>query len=524
MPVPDNYKIDAPFYPIVYVRGYAMTSSERENVFNDAYYGFSVSSVEKRDVPPPKYFETDIFEGQLIRFMKMEKGYADAFNDGERFHQDPSRSIWVCRFYDMDYVRKEIRSIESHAEELRELVCKTIPLRLKANNVDLGKQDRDYKVILIAHSMGGLVCRTLIQNILPKEGQDPKRWIHRLVTIGTPHRGIELGAIPDILENLMTSTLNPFDSNIFKETRMREYLKLGQKKAEGKKYKYDVHSLGPRDTDKSFPVKRCLCIIGSDHSSYGGVKHATGGFSDGLVKQDRAYVVEGEVPKDNKYANENMAFWVNVHRAHSGFRGIVNSYESFENIRRFLFGNIKVEIHLEEVNIPAPAEENVECFYDFEFLLSIRGTGVYLHRREQNPCENAIRRTRQEIKANPSFILHTAFMNSNLKVSGDPFSHFALTLRVVEHRVKPGFLWDSHYPGRQIYSETLEIRVGDSDPQKPGDEAQYRWFSERGDWKDIEANNDEGVYRFRLREAGSMSGSFAIKAGPWPDGSTKDEK
>ena len=66
------HKISPPFYPIVYVRGYAMTEGERDDVFHDAYYGFSATSVEKRDAAPPKYFEVDIFEGQFIRLMKMK--------------------------------------------------------------------------------------------------------------------------------------------------------------------------------------------------------------------------------------------------------------------------------------------------------------------------------------------------------------------------------------------------------------------------------------------------------------------
>src|SRR5690606_16574049 len=137
--------------------------------------------------------------------------------------------------------------IETHAEDLRQLVCETVPTRLKECGVDLGPGDRDYKVILIAHSMGGLVCRTLIQNLLPAAKQDPCRWIHRLVTIGTPHRGIDLGAIPDILEAVVAETLNPFDSATFSEKRMREYLKLSPA--------YDVHSIG-----EAFPASRCFCL------------------------------------------------------------------------------------------------------------------------------------------------------------------------------------------------------------------------------------------------------------------------
>lgn len=38
------------------------------------------------------------------------------------------------------------------------------------------------------------MCRTLIQNLMPHQhDKDPKEWIYRLVTMGAPHRGIDLG-------------------------------------------------------------------------------------------------------------------------------------------------------------------------------------------------------------------------------------------------------------------------------------------------------------------------------------------
>src|SRR4029077_3321739 len=111
------FKIEKPYYPIVYVRGYAMRAAEREEAFNDTYYGFSATSVEKRQAPAPQYFEADVFEGQLIRFMKIrDYGYADSVNRGlEVFHSNPARSLWVARFYDQDVFRDTVRKIEDHA-------------------------------------------------------------------------------------------------------------------------------------------------------------------------------------------------------------------------------------------------------------------------------------------------------------------------------------------------------------------------------------------------------------------------
>lgn len=501
------FKIERPYYPIVYVRGYAMTANERQDTFNDTYYGFSATSVEKREAPPPQHFEVDVFEGQLIRLMKIKQyGYADAANRGlEDFNENPSRSLWVCRFYDQDHHSQKVRGIREHAGDLYELVCNRIPRRLKECNVDLGPGDRDYKVILIAHSMGGLVCRTLIQNLLPAKSKDPKGLIYRLVTLGTPHGGIELSHIPDFIETIATSWLNLFDSGIFSPKKMLDYLKLPKG--------YEAHSLGDPKSATAFPVKRCLCVIGSDYHSYSVVKTVTGAFSDGLVKQDRAYLVAGPKPEAGDYPNEQMCYWANVHRAHSGYRGIVNSYESYENIQRFLFGNTRVEVALEDLKINTEPAKGEELFYDFEFLYSIRNTGVYLHRRQQDPCENA---ERIEWKDLPTrLVLHSGFMNSKLRDPKD-MSHFSMKLRVVERRVKNNLLWDKEYPDRPIYNETLEIRIGDVDEKSGALPAQFRWLTDGDKWSAL-PRNGEGKFRVGLRAGGTLAGSLAFRVSPWPD-------
>lgn len=503
------FKIEEPYYPIVYVRGYAMTPSERQETFNDTYYGFSATSVEKREAPPPRHFEVDVFEGQLIRLMKMKQyGYADSANTGlQDFSGNPSRSIWVCRFYDEDQHSQKTRKIPQHAGDLRKFVCEHIPSRLRECNVDLGPGDRDYKVTLIAHSMGGLVCRTLIQNLFPSEKQDPKRWIYRLVTLGTPHKGIDLGHVPDFIENAATSGFNVFGSEIFETKNMLKYLNLPQTG-------YEANSLGDPTQPLAFPVKRCLCIIGSDYQSYGAVKALTGSFSDGLVKQDRAYVVAGPKPsgKGKDYPPARRCYWANVHRAHSGYRGIVNSYESYENIQRFLFGDTRIEVGLVDLKINSKPEKNETLFYDFEFMYSIRNTGVYLHRREQNPCENAERIEWQNLPN--KLLLHVGFMNSRLRDAKD-LSHFSMKLRVVERRVKDRLFWDKEYPDRPIYNETLEVRIGNINEKDEVEKVQYRWLADQEGWQDLPL--EDGEYRLQLRGGGYLSGSFTFRASKWPD-------
>lgn len=517
------YRITPPYYPIVYVRGYAMTSDEREEVFYDGYYGFAATSVEKRQAPgeldaahraQPRQV-ADVFEGQLIRFMKMgDYGYADSINQGLQYADDPSRSIWISRFYDEDFINGSLRSIEDHAEELRKLVQDEIPAKLKQAGVDLGEDDEDYKVILIAHSMGGLVSRCLIQKLLP----NPKKLVHRLVTMGTPHRGIELGSIPDALEKFLVQRLNPFDSAIFQEPRMRQYLNL-ERKDPNDDYVHDVHSLG----DSGFPIEHCLCVIGSDYHSYSGVRHVTGAYSDGLVRQDRAYIVTGPKPAQQgaDYPDAQKAFTANVHRAHSGRRGIVNSYESFENIQRFLFGDVKVEIYLDnlQLNVPAP-RDNEQKFYDVEFKLSVRGSNTYLHQRNQEPCENAMRFEHAQLSGAQMMRLHAGFLNSRLARPDDPSLHFLLALRVVEYRVVDRWLFDKNYPGRTIYSESVEVRVTDAnDPVRPS-VVEYRWLSDLHGWTQVAGDgivgDNQESYHFPLREAGTLQGDMVLKASVWP--------
>lgn len=508
---PTPFRIDKErgLYPIVYVRGFAATAGAREETFYDTYYGYSETAVEKRDAPPPQFLEPIVFEGQLIRLLK-EYGYVDTANGGLALAlnnitgsaQNPTKGLWISRFYDRDVMLEKVRPIEEHAEDLRELICKTIPgelKKLKDVEVDLGPNDEDYKVILIAHSMGGLVCRCLIQNKLP----DPKRWIHRFVTMGTPHGGIELSFVPDFLEDLGAGKGNALNAAIFKEKRMRDYLKL-DKKTDG-----DLPDL--QSLNGKFPEGRCLCVIGSDHESYNATKKVTGSHSDGLVKQSLAYI--------------KGAYWANVHRSHSGRRGIVNSFETYENIRRFLFGDTRVRLWLENVDLQtAPPGEDIEEFYDIEFSLSVRGTGVFLHQRKQNPCENAMRFKRDDFPLK-SVHLHTGFMDTRLRAPRDKFSYFLLAFRISQHRVREGFMFDHQYPERTIYSESMEVRVDLATEAGAVPTVDYRWLSETTDLDDpqswISVQLADGVFRFPFRQAATIRGDLCMKPGPWPDDTTE---
>ena len=501
--------ITPPFYPIVYVRGFAPTGSSRAQAFHDDFYGFADSSVNQQEVAPapdgtPR-FGLDIFEGQLVRLMK-EWNYRDAYNGGLA-PGDPTRGLWMCRFYDRDFLEGQVRPIEDHARELLELITLTIPAALypgcqlitneSGARVLSAPPPDDYKVILLAHSMGGLVCRTVMQNLLPAQGVRASDRIHRFVTFATPHGGIEFGNLPVWLQQGIGGTFDPLDGAMFQPARMRQYLCLP-----------DTEPLN--SLDGAFPEERCLCLIGSDYRSYtedlaGAATEAlTGNRSDGLVKQDNAFIAG--------------AYTANVHRAHSGTRGIVNSAESYANMQRFLFGDVQVGIALTDIQVLRAGDVQSSDFYDVDFRLSIRNTGVYLHQRRQDPCENGWTFTLGNVP--PELPLHTGFLNSTLRPDpSDPFLHFLLALRVAEHRPRGPWPWDHEYPERVIFSETLELRIN-LQPTPDDPLVQYRWLSDNtltGDnWQKDLAPDEEGHYTLPLRAAAAFSAAYRFTPSDWP--------
>lgn len=278
---------------------------------------------------------------------------------------------------------------------------------------------------------------------------------------------------------------------------MRDYLRLGPGA--------QVNSL-----NNAYPEGRCLCVIGSDYESYGAARKATGSHSDGLVRQNNAYI--------------KGAYYANVHRAHSGRRGIVNSFETYENVRRFLFGDTRVKLWLENLDLQIDAPPpNINEFYDIDFSLSVRGTGVYLHQRKQNPCENAQRFERSQFPVG-SVHLHTGFLDTKLRAAGEKFSHFLLAFRVAQHRIRDGFLFDHQYPERTIYSESMEVRVNLA-AQGEEPKVQYRWLSETTNLEDQNSwrapQLQGGVFRFPFRQADTLKGALCIQASAWPDATTE---
>src|SRR5262245_31187457 len=98
--------IEHPYYPIIYVRGYAGTDNDIEDTVSDPYMGFNLGSTRLRTLwtgDTDRYY----FESPLVRLMK-DFEYRDVYSSGLSVAEiaDPTigpigpRSIIIYRYYD----------------------------------------------------------------------------------------------------------------------------------------------------------------------------------------------------------------------------------------------------------------------------------------------------------------------------------------------------------------------------------------------------------------------------------------
>ena len=152
----------SPYFPIIYVRGYAMTPGEIADTVSTPYMGFNLGSTKIRQAWDSSV-QRHVFESPLIRLMK-DYGYLDTYSNGtEASGSLPAKSIIIYRYYetaDQDLGSGKVLSIREAAKGLRDLIHRTATQVCGDDPARLA----EFKVYLVAHSMGGLVCRCFLQN------------------------------------------------------------------------------------------------------------------------------------------------------------------------------------------------------------------------------------------------------------------------------------------------------------------------------------------------------------------------
>lgn len=165
--------VSAPFFPIIYVRGYAMTPAEIAEAVSSPYMGFNTGATKLRQAWDGQV-RRHVFESPLVRLMK-DCGYRDVYADGsEIVGPVPARSVVIYRYYDSadrDLGDGKALSIVAAAQGLRELI---VQLRAQVCGAD-AQALAQFKVHLVAHSMGGLVCRCFCRTT-PSALRATARW------------------------------------------------------------------------------------------------------------------------------------------------------------------------------------------------------------------------------------------------------------------------------------------------------------------------------------------------------------
>jgi hypothetical protein len=349
--------------PLILIRGFGGLGVEDEKKM--PYQGFNDGTVY-----PHKRGPNYIYEGLILRFMKSDWQYQDATNvigyygkpvvepstippelahldqsfffgsaeDGKepdslfkviidpamalhllRTTDDPLRTMWVFRYYDLDE-----RSFPFYGQALVRLIDF---IRALAAEKRAGEKP---PVNIVAHSMGGLIVREAIQVAYPARGDRAEEHINKIVTLGTPHRGISFGLLKEWINIQAEDELEHFNPKFQADPdEQSSYVRFGE----------------------FFPLRRMLTVVGTNYRSYGvigssllnrivsvaGEGGPTYNRSDGLVKQTFA-----QIPGCPRTF---------VHKCHGGPDSLVTARESFEVARRFFSGNVYARLTLVEAKI-----------------------------------------------------------------------------------------------------------------------------------------------------------------------------
>jgi hypothetical protein len=218
-----------------------------------------------------------------------------------------------------------------------------------------------------------------------------------------------------------------------------------------------------------FDANRVFNLVGTNPADYkvaaGLSSTAVGDASDGLVRirnsTTRARTADGIVHSPHAF----------VYRSHSGFFGIVNSEEGYQNLIRFLFGDVRADgtLEIDELTLPPAVAEKragghqVRASYLFEVAVSVRGKPWQLHRRTANENSAIFRRFDELFPADgkpESPVLFNVFLDMSQSQTKTSVSFAAdLCVRVPEYEVD-GFLFlKDHYEGGYLFRDVLTLEA-----------------------------------------------------------------
>ncbi len=535
-------------YPIIYIRGYAMTVSERNETAADPFCGFNIGSTLYRAVEQKKQTpEKMVFESPVVRLMSefqyqhvyqngfdiMDDAWEPARNDkGELIPGIPPASIVILRYYDDGsdvFGEGKSRNITEYAERLNRLILKVKKRVLEYQvNGEPAMADKDFRCYLVAHSMGGLVARAFLQGTGAYD--EARTSVDKLFTFATPHNGI------DVLGRNVPYWLTDEQKNTFNRDVMAKYLNLTRV---APKFGNRV-DLIPKS---ALPAERIFCMIGTNRGDYevleGMVRAFVGNGSDGLVRIDNASLwgietgANGQLLKGSKIQQVATAY---AYRSHSGYYGIINSEEAYQNLVRFLFGDVRVDIYLdiESVSLPSAVEAEVmrgkklEAGYHFEFRAAPKGKRWFLTRR-QSVEDSPACRSHEELTgpdlSRRSIYLSSVFLSKWAKVSTDSALSYAMTVaaKVPDYVIDRRFWPDDHYEGTDLFRGTAIAQLEPPAESNPSGKwhVNLAWIDAEGGSVDLDLQFSEKQISHDIRlpfeqsRAPGIKGALRLNVRPW---------
>lgn len=362
--------------PLILVRGFGGPDISGEQ--RSPYQGFNDGTVY-----PGKRGENYIYEGLLLRAMKSSTyAYRDATNVIGYYDQaqtapddlgpwpedavsgtvliDPatakrileggiSGTIWVYRYYDLTP-----RAMQRYGAGLVRLLDLLEDSAARFNHPFPG-------VDIVAHSMGGLVVREALKQLHERQAGSAATKVHRIVTLGTPHRGIAFQRLPEWLLNVLP----------------------GVDKASDELASFDPRSTEFRQVNEWFPVSRILTVVGTNYRAYGPqvasfANRLSTLFDEGSLEYNRS---DGLVKQSSAQLPGAPRTFVN--KCHGGSDSLVTSREAYEIAMRFFHGTHTVQLWLDKAEITRGRDWFGKS--EFYFGVSIKARGVDFDLFHQSP-------------------------------------------------------------------------------------------------------------------------------------------